>query len=150
MLFVLLLSIGLILVGVVAVRQEKRKTPLYIPVGPRKIKVYIYNGLPIQRYACGDTFPVELIYTSTRMKSVYTGTEWEGKFGVKIGNLQFGFAEDSSVSLNYVEALSHYHKPVYVHARIVDTSHKWPVVELRIPDQSWFKRELEERSGNRT
>lgn len=139
--FALLVLLAVQLVKLVRLKGSKK--PLIVPKGDNAVKVYTYNGLPLKRYKRGEAFLVELIGTTTTMKSVYTGTSWTGRYGVKTNGQQFGFAEDGSIALNYINELSSKYKPVQVHASIVWDMGMYPIVELQLPELSWFKEELE-------
>lgn len=126
------------------IRFDSSKKPLIVPKGDNAVKVYTYNGLPLKRYKRGEEFFVELIGTTTTMKSVYTGTSWTGRHGVKANGLQFGFAEDGSIALNYIYELSDRYKSVQVHASVVWDLGMYPIVELQLPGLSWFKEALDQ------
>ena len=78
------------------------------------------------------------------MKSVYTGTEHTGRYGVKANGLQFGFAAPESILLNYICTLSEFYNPVQVYAANVWGFGKWPYIVLLLPEQKWFKDQIEE------
>lgn len=124
--------------------KQSRLKPLIVPQGDNEIHVYTYNGLPVKRYALNEPFLVEVISEVTHMKSVYTDTEWTGRFGVKAGGLQFGFAEEDSILLNYICNLANYYSPVKVHAANVWGLGKTPYIVLQLPDQSWFISKIKE------
>lgn len=121
---------------------EHGKKPLVVPQGRHEVRVYTYNGLPIKRYKIKEPFLVEMISEETSMKSVYTGTVWKGRFGVKVQGLQFGFADNESIMPNYICELGKYYKPVQVYAANVWDLGKWPYVVLLLPEADWFKKAL--------
>lgn len=106
-----------------------------VPVGSHTIKVYTYDGRPLDGIPLNTLFELEVVPGICNMHSIYTGTNWTGTGGLKYQGKLIGFMTDAGPRNELLTNLARRHGSVFVHANIrgYDRQGGWPLISIRLP-----------------
>lgn len=133
-----------------AVRIKKIKRgewvkPLFsrtVPYGSHTIRVYTYDGRPLEDIPLNTPFELEVMPDECTMESVYTPTVWTGIGALKYQGELIGFMTDAGPRGDILTDLAKRHWHVFVHGNIRgrDSHGGWPLVSVRVPSTTELRK----------
>ena len=152
----LLLSVFLAIYVVVPMMKKTQtsKTPLQqgewqkpilaytVPSGTHTIRVYTYDGRPLENVPPNTPFELEVAPGICNMQSIYTGKSWTGIGGVKYKGKLVGFMTDAGPRGEILTNLARRHGSVFVSANIRgrDRAGGWPLISIRVPSTTELRK----------
>ena len=155
MLIKLLVAAFLVWLAIRTIRQMKGRAQLKeqglwvkpllsytVPQGSHTIKVYTYDGRPLEGVPLNTPFELEVIPGISNMQSVYTHMNWTGIGGLRYQGKQIGFMTDAGTRSKILSQLAERHGSVFVHANIrgYDREGGWPLISVRVPSTTELKK----------
>lgn len=115
-----------------------KRQPFVIPEGKRGLMVYTYDGRPLDNMPDDSRVTFTIMPERRTMTSIYTGTKWTESCALARNGYLVGFM-GNGVRMRRVKSLVREHGYVLVYGRRVRTDARgWPVIELSLPEKSWF------------
>lgn len=115
-----------------------KRQPFVIPEGECGLMVYTYDGRPLANMPDGSRVTFTITPEKRTMRSIYTGTTWTESCALARNGYLVGFM-GNGVRTRRVKSLARKHGYLLVYGRRVRTDARgWPVIELSLPEKSWF------------
>lgn len=110
-----------------------------VPRGDYGANVYVYDGTPLVNSLHGAHYKLEVIPGVVGMRSVYTGTVWQGPCCLAYKHNPIGYIAESAY-FDAIKMIVDSEYAVTVHAVTCGTDPGgWPIVRLEVPSYEWFK-----------
>lgn len=114
-------------------------SPLEIPEGYFKIKIFIYDARPLKGKRNGSKFRVAIVPGIHTMTSVYTGRQWTSNGAVAYNNQLIGFVADGYPLQTVTELMKEYPYITLQAERGITVSGGWPIVNATLPPKKWIE-----------
>ena len=125
-----------------APKPAQTKEPLEVPHGRSSVKVYTYDGGPLDKMQDGAKVRLTLIEGTHSMVSVYTGTDMDGDVALAYDGKLIGFL-GSGKNASLLRTARDRLGPLSLSATIVEwTRDGWPRIVVHF-DRKWVENSLE-------
>jgi hypothetical protein len=126
---------------------------LKVPLGRDLVSVAVYQSSCLKPYKYDQTFDAVVLPGVHALKDEFDGRRQSGEGAISYKGTILGFADTTDSSVLALVKLAGAYKKVVVQAVILSIDHDGrPIIQLKLPNASWFKRarsEAEKSDGKR-